>query len=181
MAVHKRSYHGYAGDYTPEWSRFLVISRYASKGVFRSKALTGFFVLCLFPFLIAAAMIYLSHSAGLLSLLKIRGGLFSVDAEFFRTFLSFQVALAFFLSAFIGPGLISPDLSNNALVLHFCRPFSRTEYVLGKFAVLAAPALLHHLDPRPGALRHRSQPVRLGLAVEPICTSPPPSSSAPGL
>src|SRR5581483_7191800 len=33
--------------------------------------------------------------------------------------------------------LISPDLANNALPLYFCRPFSRAEYVLGKFCAIA--------------------------------------------
>ena len=36
----------------------------------------------------------------------------------------------------MGPGLISPDLSHNALPLYLARPFSRTEYVLGKMSVL---------------------------------------------
>jgi len=44
--------------------------------------------------------------------------------------------LAFLLTAFIGPGLVSPDLSNGALTLYLCRPLSRTEYVLGKMSVL---------------------------------------------
>ena len=41
------------------------------------------------------------------------------------------------MTAFAGPGLISPDLANGALPLYFCRPFSRAEYVLGKSSVLA--------------------------------------------
>ena len=50
---------------------------------------------------------------------------------------SVQGALAFLLTAFAGPGLISPDLANGALPLYFCRPFSRAEYILGKSSVLA--------------------------------------------
>src|SRR5215467_2367379 len=44
--------------------------------------------------------------------------------------------LALFLASFIGPGQVSPDLANNALALYLARPFSRTEYVLGKMTVL---------------------------------------------
>lgn len=40
------------------------------------------------------------------------------------------------MTAFVGPSLIAPDMANNALRLYFCRPFSRTEYVLGKMSVL---------------------------------------------
>jgi ABC-2 type transport system permease protein len=66
------------------------------------------------------------------------GQALSVDARFFQLFCGFQGALAYLLTAFVGPGLIAPDLANNALPLYFCRPFSRIEYVLGKMSVLMA-------------------------------------------
>ena len=47
-----------------------------------------------------------------------------------------QGTLAFILATFIGPTLVSGDLSNNALPLYFSRPFSRVEYVVGKMSVL---------------------------------------------
>jgi len=47
-----------------------------------------------------------------------------------------QNAFAFILALLIGPPLVSRDLRNNALPLYLCRPFSRTEYVLGKMSVL---------------------------------------------
>ena len=150
MAVYKRSYRGYTGDLTPEWSRFLVITRHAWRSLFASRPMTGFFVACFFPFLITAIMIYLSHNATLLSVFKMRGKLIDIDANFFGNFLHTQVVFSFLLAAFAGPGLISPDLANNGLVLYFCRPFSRTEYVLGKFAVLAV--LLSAITWVPGLL-----------------------------
>ena len=151
MAVYKRSYHGYAGELTPRWSRFLILSRAAFRQLFRGRAMTGFFLACLLPFIVTALLIYLSHSATLLSTFKIAGGrLFDIDNQFFDKYLSLQVSVAFILTAFVGPGLISPDLSNNALVLYFCRPFSRSEYVLGKLAVLAG--LLSCMSWIPGLL-----------------------------
>ncbi len=151
MAVYKRTYHGYTGDLTPEWSRFMVIARHAWRGLFLSRPLSGFFLACFLPFLIAGSMIYLSHNSAVLSLFKIQGGrLIEIDAVFFRNFLNAQVGFSFLLTAFAGPGLISPDLANNSLVLYFCRPFSRTEYVLGKFTVLAA--LLSLITWVPGLL-----------------------------
>ncbi len=50
--------------------------------------------------------------------------------------LGWQSMLALFLASFMGPGQVSPDLSNNALSLYLARPFSRVEYVLGKMLVL---------------------------------------------
>ena len=40
------------------------------------------------------------------------------------------------MALFVGPALVAPDLRNNGLPLYLSRPFSRTEYVLGKMAVL---------------------------------------------
>ena len=48
-----------------------------------------------------------------------------------------SAASASILTVLVGPGLVSMDLVNNALPMYFCRPFSRTEYVLGKMSVLA--------------------------------------------
>ena len=47
MAVYERTYKGYEGEQTPEWSRFLVIPRYAYQQVFASKAFIVFLVICL--------------------------------------------------------------------------------------------------------------------------------------
>ena len=65
------------------------------------------------------------------------GSLIKIDSKFFLTFVTVQGTLAFVLTAFTGPGLISPDLANGALPLYLCRPFSRAEYLIGKASVLA--------------------------------------------
>jgi ABC-2 type transport system permease protein len=135
MAVHKRSYRSYAGALTPAWSRFSIITRYAFKSLFRSRLLTAYFVCCFFYPLGCAVAIYLNHNLSLLGLLNIRQAL-AIDAGFFLSFLGVQSGFAFILTAIVGPGLVSPDLANNALPLYLSRPFSRTEYVIGKMAIL---------------------------------------------
>lgn len=137
MAVHKLSYRGYSGRLTPVWSRFLIVTRYAFKNVFRSRFLTAFFVCCFFYPLGCAIAIDLNQNLRVLSLLDLHA-LFNVDGRFFFHFLNAQLAMAFILTALAGPGLVSSDLANNALPLYFCRPFSRADYVLGKMAVLIA-------------------------------------------
>lgn len=137
MAVYKRSYRAYTGRLTPEWSRFYILTRYALRNLFRSKFLTAAFVLCFFGPLICLIGIYLNHNASVLSLLHTRANqIINVDGKFFLGFLGMQGGLAFFLTAFIGPNTIAPDLSNGALPLYFCRSFSRGEYVLGKLFAL---------------------------------------------
>lgn len=137
MAVYRRNYKPYAGRLTPEWSRCLVLFRYSRRNLFRSKFLTGLFVVCFFYPLACLLMIYLAHSASFLQQLGLPAGVLTIDNKFFFHFISVQGGFAFILTAFAGPGLISPDLANGALPLYFCRPFSRAEYVLGKSSVLA--------------------------------------------
>jgi ABC-2 type transport system permease protein len=137
MAVHKRTYRAYEGAVTPRWSRFLVLTRYSARNVFRSRSTTGLFIISfLYPLLVIAGM-YLNHNARVLSSLKVNSeGLFEVTGSFFLLFMRVQGALAFLLTAFIGPGLIAPDLANNALPLYLCRPLSRAEYVCGRACVI---------------------------------------------
>lgn len=139
MAVYKRTYRGYSGSLTPDWSRFLVLFRYSRRNLFRSKFLTAFFVLCFFFPLLCLLGIYANDHLSAITFLggQRSGPLFKVDGRFFLFFLSIQSSLAFILTAFIGPGLVSPDLANGALTLYLCRPLSRTEYVAGKLSVLA--------------------------------------------
>lgn len=150
MAVYRRSYRPYAGTLTAEWSRFLVLFRYSRRSVFRSKVQTGLFVICFFFPLACLILIYLAHSASFLAKIGIPAQILSIDSKFFFRFMSVQGALAFLLTAFVGPGLVSPDLANGALPLFFCRPFSRTEYVLGKSSVLAV--LLSEVTWIPGVV-----------------------------
>lgn len=138
MAVYKKTYQRYEGSLTPEWSRFLVLPRYTFEEMWRSRFLTVFFLASFLVPVFFALTIYLHHNLAAIQLTKIDvSKIIAIDARFFMTFLGIQSMLAFFLAAFIGPGLISPDLANNALPLYLARPFSRAEYVIGKMSVLA--------------------------------------------
>jgi ABC-2 type transport system permease protein len=137
VAVYRRTYTSYSGALTPAWSRCLVLFRYSRRNLFRSKFQTGFFVLCFFFPLLCLIGIYLAHNLSFLERYSGSTRLLNIDNKFFFVFITVQGVLAFMLTAFTGPGLISPDLANGALPLYFCRPFSRAEYVLGKASVLA--------------------------------------------
>lgn len=137
MAVYKRTYRGYSGAMTPTWSRFLVLYRFSRRNLFRSKLQTAFLVLCMFFPLLCLLGLYANAHLSAFSFLAGRSGpLFPVDAKFFLMYLGVQSAFAFILTAFLGPGLVSPDLANGALTAYLCRPVSRTEYVLGKMSVI---------------------------------------------
>src|SRR6266498_4173973 len=137
MAVYEHTYRNYTGRLTPEWSRFLIIPRHAFRDVFQSKLFTAFFVICFLPLLVEAVLIYLHHNVNALAIMKVNvRELLPIDAYFFQTFVNLQGGFAFFVALLVGPPLVSRDLRNNALPLYLCRPFSRTEYVLGKMSVL---------------------------------------------
>src|SRR5829696_6893943 len=137
MAVYEQTYKRYTGKLTPEWSRFLIIPRHTYRAVFNSKLFTAFFVICFLPLLVEAILIYLHHNISAIAIMKIDvRALVPIDAFFFETFVSIQGGFAFFVALLVGPPLVSRDLRNNALPLYLCRPFSRTEYVLGKMSVI---------------------------------------------
>jgi len=138
MAVYKRTYRRYDGQLTAQWSRFLVLTRYALSTLFDSRPFTAFVVLSAIPLLLTGALIYLTHSPMARTLLQITGTgpIINVDPSFFRQVLMNQGMLAFLMTAWAGPGLVAPDLANQALPLYLSRPFSRAEYVLGKMGVL---------------------------------------------
>jgi ABC-2 type transport system permease protein len=137
MAVYEHSYKPYAGQLTPTWSRFLILPRHAYQDVFQSKLYVAFLAICYLCPLVMMILIYLHHNVNFLALTGLRPeNLLPIDSYFFRTYVSIQGTFAFLFTVLIGPPLISRDLSNNALPLYLCRPFSRLEYVIGKMSVL---------------------------------------------
>jgi ABC-2 type transport system permease protein len=137
MAVLERTYKRYQGTLSPEWSRFLIIPRHAVRNIFRSKLFTGFYALSFVWPLVCAILIYLHHNAEALAILRVNVvDVLPIDATFFQTFVAVQGTIGFFLAMLVGPQQVSRDLTNNALPLYLCRPFSRTEYVVGKMSIV---------------------------------------------
>ena len=137
MAVLERAYKPYIGPLSPQWSRFLIIPQHTLRGVFNSKLFTAFYVICFLPLLVEAVLIYLHHNVTALAIMNLNARqLIPIDGSFFQTFVVVQGAFAFIVALLVGPPLVSRDLRNNALPLYLCRPFSRTEYVMGKMSVL---------------------------------------------
>jgi ABC-2 type transport system permease protein len=137
MAVFERTYKPYAGALSPEWSRFLIIPRHAVRDIFRSKLFTAFYALSFVPPLIFAILIYLKHNVEALAIFQLNiANVIPIDATFFQEFVIVQAIIGFLLALLVGPQQVSRDLTNNALPLYLCRPFSRTEYVVGKMSIV---------------------------------------------
>jgi ABC-2 type transport system permease protein len=163
MAVFDQTYKPYEGPLTPEWSRFLIIPRHAYRDVFRSKIFTGCFVLSFIYPLVCAILIYLHHNVNALGIMKLNvNEILPIDASFFETFVIVQGSIAFFLCLLAGPQQVSRDLTNSALPLYLCRPFSRAEYVVGKMSIVII--LLSAMTWVPGLLLFLFQSSQEGWA-----------------
>jgi ABC-2 type transport system permease protein len=143
MAIYKHNYSGYSGRLTSRWSRCLILTRYNWARLFHSKFLVLFMALCLCYPILGVVFIYLSHNEPFQRMIGFRAfPLLTIDGFFFYTFCVMQGAMAYLLTALLGPTLVSPDLANGALPLYLCRPFSRAEYIIGKMGVLLAALAL---------------------------------------
>lgn len=138
MAVYKRTYRAYDGPLTdPRW-RFLVLQRYAMRAVFKSRMLLVGYLGCLVGPVLMICLLYLNQNASILAQVGQKPDVIKVNGTWFLNFLQFQGILAGLLTAFVGPSLVAPDLTNGALSVYLSRSFSRAEYILGKGSVLGA-------------------------------------------
>jgi len=139
MAVYKRRYNSYTGSLTPTWSRFFVLTRFAFADLFKSRFFVLLLILCIIPCLFSAGYIFVANNKTLQLLMQVRSeaaDFFKVGNQYFIVIMIVQAEAAFLLNCWVGPVLISGDLTNGALPLFLSRPFSRADYVLGKLAVL---------------------------------------------
>jgi ABC-type transport system involved in multi-copper enzyme maturation permease subunit len=138
MAVYKRRYSPYTGSLTPQWSRFFVLTRFALADLFKSRFFVLFLILCIIPCLFSAGYIFVANNKTLQLLMQLRSDLdiFKIESQYFVVITMVQTQAAFLLNCWVGPVLVAGDLTNGALPLFLSRPFSRSDYVLGKLAVL---------------------------------------------
>ena len=137
MAVYKRGYRRYSGPLTGRWARFLVLPRYAWRRLYQQRLVLLLTILAFVWPLLCAGFVYLTNHAELLQGLDRDFREFiQVDGRFFSIFMYVQAGFAVFLAALAGPGLIAPDLANNALPLYFSRPLTRWSYALARLTVL---------------------------------------------
>ena len=61
----------------------------------------------------------------------------ATTAQTFREFLERQDIFVFFITIYVGAGLIANDRRANALQIYLSKPLTRLEYVAGKAATLA--------------------------------------------
>jgi ABC-2 type transport system permease protein len=66
----------------------------------------------------------------------------AMKPETFREFFNQQSIFVFFVTVYIGAGLIANDRRANALQIYLSKPLTRAEYIAGKMAILVTFLLL---------------------------------------
>ena len=115
----------------------MVLPRYAWRRLYQERLVLLLTVAAFVWPLLCAGFVYLTNHVELLQGLEPEFREFiQVDGRFFAIFMYVQGACAVFLAALAGPGLVAPDLANNALPLYFSRPLTRWSYALARLTVL---------------------------------------------
>ncbi len=135
MPIHDQSYRRYAGPRRPPGQTWGVIARAGIKTMIRRRAFLGLLLLAWAPFFVRAVQIYIATNFP-------QASMFAPTAETFREFLDQQGTFVFFVTIFVGAGLIANDRRANALQIYLSKPLARTEYIAGKLAVLLTFLLL---------------------------------------
>lgn len=134
MPIHDQGYRRYGGG-KARGQGWIVIARAGIRTFLGKRAFLGLLLLAWFPFFVRAVQIYASANLPQAQFL-------TPTAETFRQFLSQQEIFVFFITVYVGAGLIANDRRANALQIYLSKPLTRAEYIFGKLAVLSAFLLL---------------------------------------
>ena len=135
MPIHDQGYRRYGGDKIANGRAWLVIAGAGIRTFITRRAFLGLLLASWMPFFARALQIYASANLPQASFL-------TLTPETFREFLEQQAIFVFFITVYVGSGLIANDRRANALQIYLSKPLTRTEYVLGKLAVLMTFLLL---------------------------------------
>ena len=103
----------------------------------RSRLFAAFLIACLVPSLVLLVAVYLRYNVAAIEEAGAAiGNVVDLDTWLFETVLDIAQVMTFLVVLIVGPGLVAPDLANNAMPLYLSRPVPRRSYVAGKLLVL---------------------------------------------
>jgi ABC-2 type transport system permease protein len=136
MPIHDQGYRRYGGLKARTGTGWMVIARAGIRSQLAKRAFLGLLLLSFLPFFARAIQIYLAVN------FPQTGDLLAVKPDLFRQFLDQQQIWVFFITVYVGAGLIANDRRANALQIYLSKPLTRTEYIFGKLAILMSFLLL---------------------------------------
>lgn len=129
MPIHDQGYRRYLGSRSAIGRSWQVMTRAGVMSVISKRQFIGLMLFAWAPFVVRAVQIYVSATFTQASFLAPKG-------ETFREFLDQQGAFVFFVTIYVGAGLIANDRRANALQLYLSKPMTSAEYIAGKLAIL---------------------------------------------
>lgn len=128
--VHDQSYRRYQGTRLPPGRAWSVILRHGLRSFLSRKVFLGLLLFAWAPFLVRSVQIYL-----VVTYPQTRQ-ILDVTPQMFRDFVDAQGIFAFFVTVYVGAGLIANDRRANALQVYLSKPVLRLEYIAGKLGIL---------------------------------------------
>jgi ABC-2 type transport system permease protein len=135
MPIHDQSYRRYKGARESARSAWTVIASSGIVNLIKKRSFIGLVIFAWIPFIVRAVQIYISANFP-------QAAILAPKAETFRQFFDQQGIFVFFVTIYIGAGLIANDRKANALQIYLSKPLTRAEYIAGKMAILVTFLLL---------------------------------------
>ena len=132
MPIHDQGYRRYGGNKTRTGTGWMVIARAGIRAMVSKKAFLGLLLVSWFPFFVRAVQFYAAANLTTIP----QASMLAPSADTFRPFLEQQRTFVFFVTVYVGAGLIANDRRANALQIYLSKPLTRAEYVFGKLAIL---------------------------------------------
>jgi ABC-type transport system involved in multi-copper enzyme maturation permease subunit len=129
MPIHDQGYQRYLGTRSAIGRSWQVMTRAGVMAVVTKRIFIAMMLWAWAPFIYRAIQIYVSQVFAQAAFLAPKG-------ETFREFLDQQGLFVFFVTIYIGAGLIANDRRANALQLYLSKPMTSAEYIAGKLAIL---------------------------------------------
>jgi ABC-2 type transport system permease protein len=130
VPIHDQGYRRYGGARNAQGRTWWVIARSGLLERLRERKFIGLLIASWLPFLVYAVLTYLSANYGqVVSAVR-------MTPETFGQFFAWQALFVFFITIYVGSGLIANDRRANALQIYLSKPLTRVEYIVGKLATL---------------------------------------------
>lgn len=139
--IHDQSYRRYEGARRPVGHAWRVIVADGIRQMLGKRAFLALLLVAWIPFIVRTVQMYFAISVPQAS------GFLAITPDTFRDFLEQQSVFVFFMTVYVGSGLIANDRRANALQIYLSKPMMRMEYIAGKLLVLATFLLFVTLLP----------------------------------
>jgi ABC-type transport system involved in multi-copper enzyme maturation permease subunit len=129
MPIHDQGYRRYLGTRAAIGRSWQVMTRAGVMSIVTKRLFIALMLFAYSGFIVRAVQIYLSETFTQAAFLAPKG-------ETFREFLEQQGPFVFFVTIWVGAGLIANDRRANALQLYLSKPMTSAEYIAGKLSIL---------------------------------------------